>query len=154
MKTGRPRKPKEVLIAQGTYRKHRDVPTLQGVKLTSIPSPPEFLYGRSIDYFKNICNVLLEYDLLTVGDILLITQLAQALQLNENAWDHMKEKEPVQTSATGFHTISGWYSVYEKTSKQIRELSNLFGLNPSAREKFTIKEPDPEENPLRKLMNS
>jgi P27 family predicted phage terminase small subunit len=136
----RPRISNEIKKMQGTYRKDQDHHSMEVDKLNDIPKYPDFLSDKAGEYYQNICAVLIEYDMLTAADNILINQLAIALELNEQAYNEIKAVEPVQTSKTGFHTISGWYSIFDKTSKQIRDLCSSFGFSPAARERLTIKE--------------
>lgn len=148
---GRPRKPKEIKIQQGTLRKDREFQTLEAKKLEIVPDYPVFLSEKAGAYYVNISKVLLELSLLSAADNALICQLSIALELNERAYEEIKLNDPVQTSHTGFHTISGWYSIFDKTSKQVRDLCSSFGLSPASRERFTIKEKESEDD-LTKLL--
>ena len=148
-----PKKPIEIKKLEGTYRKDRDKGRLEVVKLDSIPETPEYLSEVAKDYFVNVCNTLLEYDLLSAADVLLVVQLSQALELQQTAYENIKDGQAVQLSPNKYQTVAGWFSVWEKTSKKIAELSNLFGLNPSAREKFNIQKKEEEIDELQLLLN-
>lgn len=146
------KKPQNVKLLEGTYRKDRDLSGLEFKSVSEIPTVPEYLSDSAKQYFKNICNTLIEYNLLTTADVFIIVQLAEALEIQETAYENIKNGNSVQLSPNGYQTVAGWYSVWEKTSKKIAELSNLFGLNPSAREKFNIKKKEEEINELQNLI--
>jgi P27 family predicted phage terminase small subunit len=147
-----PNKPKEIKKLEGTYRKDRDTDGIKFPKLSELPKPPKELTKIAVGYFVNICLTLLEYGMLTGADVFLIKQLAQSFEINDEAYKNIKNGDAVQTTKNGFTTISAWYSIYDKSSKQIRELCNQFGFSPSARERIKNIKIEEIENAFDKLL--
>jgi P27 family predicted phage terminase small subunit len=152
---GRPKKPRKLKQLQGTLNQTRDKQDSGGLalpELSVLPTPPDYLSDLAKEYFMNVCKTLMEYGLLTGADLFLVVQLAQNLSINQEAYQNIKDGQAVQLSPNKYQTVTGWYSVFDKTSKKIMELSNQFGLNPSARAKFNIQQPEkPDE--LDELLN-
>lgn len=145
---GRPRKPKAQKILEGTYRADRDSNAIPAPIADSVPDAPMILSAEGKRYFRLISRFLSEMNLLSNIDILVIQQLAQAMEINDRAYAEINESGYKQISNSGFETITAAYSVWEKTSKTIRELSNLLGLNPSARERIRIKAKEDDANTI------
>ena len=151
MNKGRPNKPTEIKKLEGTYRADRDKGGLVLPKLSEIPEAPVYLSELGKFYFKNICETLKEFDILTGADIYLVVLLSGNLAINQEALEQIQNKKAVRVAKNGFESIGGWFSVYDKTSKKIMELSNLFGLSPSARERIKMQ-PQKEEDEIDKLI--
>jgi P27 family predicted phage terminase small subunit len=142
---GRNPKPKDQKMLEGTYRKDRDNDGLVAPKLSEVPEAPEHLSDLGKHYFNNVCLTLEELGILTGADIYLVVLLASNLAINQEAIIEIQGKKSVRVAKNGFESTGGWFSVFDKTSKKIMELSNLFGLSPSARERIRMqpkKEPD------------
>ena len=154
MKRGRPAKPKAQKLIEGTYREDRDYGGLPAPVLESIPEPPQHLGQGAKRYFLNICQVLLEMNNLSLSDLVVITQLAQNLEINEMAYESCKDGGYEQVTQNGYGAVTAAFTVYNQTSKTIRELSNLLGLNPSARERIKVKPKENEDNELTKILES
>ena len=153
MPAGRPRKPKAEKKLQGTYRKNQDYDALPAPITNDIPTPPNFLTKNATEYYFSICHTLRDLKILSPADMVVVIQLAQTLDLNERSYlETTKTEGYKQTSATGFETYSAAFSVWEKTSKTIRDLSNMLGLSPAARERIKIKNEDKQENELMKIL--
>ena len=151
MNAGRKPKPNAIKKLEGTYRKDRDNHGLQISTISEIPEAPEYLNEIAKKYFTNVCLTLKELGVLTNADIYLVVLLAQNLTINEQAWEKIKSEDSAQETQNGYTTISGWFSVFDKTNKKIMELSNLFGLSPSARERIRMQ-PKKEEDEIDKLL--
>lgn len=154
MNKGRPRKPQAQKKIEGTYREDRDNNPIPVDYVTTIPEPPKHLSDMAKVYFMNVCNVLLDMNLLSMSDIVIITQLAQNLEINEMAYDSCKNGGYKQTTNNGYGAVTAAFTAFDRTGKTIRELSNQLGLNPSARERIKMKPKDEEEDELHKILSN
>lgn len=153
MERGRPRKPTAQKKLEGTYRKDRENNPMPVQITNEIPEPPAHLSDMAKTYFLNICRTLLDMNNLSLSDYVIITQLAQSLEINELAYASCKNGGYEQTTNNGYGAVTASFTVFDRTSKTIRELSNQLGLNPSARERIKMKPKEDEEDELTKIMS-
>lgn len=148
--------PKEIKKLSGTYRKDRDMDGITLPKLSDLPEPPEILTELGKSFFTNICTVLKEFNLLTGADLFIVTQLAQALEMNNIAYQEITNNDykglTYTNGNTGYSQQTAFYTIWDKTNFRIMGLSSLLGLNPSSREKIKAK-PKDEDDALTLLMN-
>jgi P27 family predicted phage terminase small subunit len=152
MERGRPRKPKNQKLLEGTYRPDRDQVGIVAKVTDTIPAPPDLLSEKAAVYFRSVCEVLKDLNILSTADIVIITQLAQNLEMNWLSYREIVDRGFTQSTATGYEAISPAYTVFEKTNKTIRDLTGLLGLSPAARERIKIKPEEKADDDLTKIL--
>ena len=152
MERGRKRKPRAQKIQEGTYRPDRDYNPLPAPTTKDVPDAPKFLTKRAKEYFKSICGVLADMNILALADIAIITQLAQNLDINEQSYTAMKSGGYSQTTPNGYGAQTADFTVFDKTSKNIRDLCNYLGLSPAARERIKIKPDEKDSDELSMIL--
>ena len=149
---GRNKLPKEIKIAQGTYRKNQEHERIEGSDIKNV-TPPEYLSDNAKKYFNSIVRLCVEQNTMKSQDIFVCVDLAEVLELKEWAINRINEEGKLQTNDAGHQSVHPAVIIYDKTVDKVIKLSSLLGLSPAAREKIRPKVKQ-KENALEKLMSS
>jgi P27 family predicted phage terminase small subunit len=145
MPAGRPRKPVEQKILQGTFRKHRNPEDeAKFSKLQDPPAPPDTLneYGKSL--WNRLASELTAAGVLTTPDLPAFEDLCErygyAKKLREAMGDDLAVFLEEDNSKNK-------YIAYKTEMAAVWVMMAAFGLSPSARNKFGVnKKPDETES--------
>ena len=152
MVMGRPRKPMETKILEGTFRKDRMHVRIEGEKLTEVPEAPKYLNDEQKIHYENVIKGCIELGTMTVHDVYICIEMA--LVIYELIWAtiDINENGRTQLSNNGYEQIRPVCGIRDRALDKFIKLSNLMGMNASAREKLTMDKKEPE-NELTKLLN-
>jgi P27 family predicted phage terminase small subunit len=135
-KAGRPSVPAKIKELSGTVRKDRSREGVEFEKLTIVPKPEVWMDNRAKKYFKNICELLIGKDMLTVANVQLVVIMAQEYATYEEATRELKESGKVFESDKGNLLQSPWVSIRNNAQKNYRDIAGLFGLDPISSQKI------------------
>lgn len=148
MPPGRPRKPKEVKLLEGTYRPNRDPgDRLQYSLLAEIPNPPEELskYGKTaVNEWYFICGELQAANMLQATDLFLISAYCiematyfKCVRLLKSTLTYMTKNGPRKRPEV---------SIKNDSLKAAMQIASKLGFSPTDREKLTSpKKPEPSD---------
>lgn len=134
-KRGRPRKPTEIKIADGTYRKHRDKGRGKEVKqqaLEGIPDPPEHLGETGRVKWIEAASWLLQCGILEPRYLHSLLLYGEAWDRKERAENAVREQGEYLTTFTGGMQKHPAMNVIREAFDQIHKLHGQFGFTPSA----------------------
>lgn len=160
---GRPAKPTELKILQGTARADR-IPKnpIKSQKLTKRPSkiPDTVIEEIGKKKYKEICDILLFEGRLYIPDLELIERYAGAYELYHKAklklkgdgcaFDDMVTTQ-VNQGGSEYETITQWKKIYDQEEKKLSVLANDLGITPKSR---ATTGNVTTGNPLRNLMDA
>ncbi len=145
--TGRPPKPSQLKILQGTYRPDRANPGEIFPDAPNDLSPPEWLSERAQDKWNEIAPLPASNGLLTECDL-------DTLGLYCTTWVNWREAdEAIQrdgnttTAQSGYKQVSPYYTIAKNERAELMRLGDKLGLNPAGRSRIHV-EPKAEEGEL------
>ncbi len=161
---GRPRKPRQLKIIQGTFRADRNPENEPEPDLiVGNIRPPSFLgkYGR--DYWKRTVPKLQETGVLTVADLESLELLVQAYEEYREAHDAVY-RPTLSDGSRGRRTLAEYcrggnsqtlpeLAALRAARAAFRQLAADFGLNPSARNKVSAVPKEAERDIMEELVN-
>lgn len=115
--------------------------------------PPAILGPVGKKHWKEIAPLLVEHDLLTTGDLALLTQLCVAFEIATEARQTMNDEGLFRRDEEGVQRKHPGMQVWRDATATYLRLAGEFGLSPAAREKLGIipdDGPDPYEEYLRR----
>lgn len=148
---GRPNKPKELKVLEGTYRKDRDHGVLQFEKITEIPKPPTHMSRIGKQIFKEITDILISVKILETIDIhtvvMLCEELATYYEMNRKI-----KKVKSHTYRNGANNLvkRPEIAIRNQAMKNATSLMAQLGLTPSMRQKYGFA-PDAEPDQTKKI---
>jgi len=142
-----PRKPTQKKIIQGTFRKDRAPKNEPKPQKSEKEKPPWWLKGHvARKAWRELSIYLKESGLLTKLDEIALLMLVTAYA----KWRKASEKAKIGVYKTdkGYVGFNPMITVEKIYYKQLRDMLNDFGMNPSARSRIDIKEPEGEGDSL------
>ena len=137
---------------EGTYRKSRDVERVLPISpITGIPEPLNALTESQERAYYYLFDLLKESKLVVAVDVVILTQLAIAIDLAEQARQALEQAGTIQTYKTGARAVSPELSVWRQATEVIERLGAKFGLSPKDRNRLleaVKKEEEPILDPL------
>lgn len=161
---GRPRKPRQTKIIQGTFQKCRNPehePEPEKIVASAIPEPPAGLgkWGRS--WWKQICYELTTLGILTKVDIPILQSAAEAWEIMRDCWDIIyRDSDSGKLRPLSDYMEERKFSrklmpelvSYENSTTRYVALCNQLGLSPVARNKISVSEPPKDVDPMEALL--
>jgi len=142
----RPRKPTNLKIMQGTYRKDRANPNEPEPKIC-IPDPPGFLTDRALEEWHRIAPELETMGLLSQVDSMALAAYCAAVSRLWLAEEQLKVEGLTVTNERGRTIKNPLVDVANAAAKQISMFASQFGMSPSTRSGVKAQLPE-KENPL------
>jgi P27 family predicted phage terminase small subunit len=134
MGAGRTSLPATVKALQGTDRKDRQKEGVKFSTISEVPKPELWLDNRAKKYFRNLCQLLIDKQLLTDGNVGHALIMAQELSTYEEACREIKRKGMIQRMTTKggdtYEQASPWVAIRNTAQKNYRDYASLFGLDP------------------------
>lgn len=148
---GRPNKPKELKILEGTYRKDRDHGVLQFEKITEIPKPPTHLSRIGKQIWKEVTDILISVKILETIDIHTVAILCEELATYYEMTRKIK-KVKSHTYRNGANNLvkRPEIAIRNQAMKNATTLMAQLGLTPSMRQKYGFT-PDEEQEQTKKI---
>lgn len=147
---GRPRKPQEQKILEGTDRHDRTLEnTMTPPRPENLPTAPKEMDAETAANFNRMSEMLFNCRVLKVSDFEALVQLARSITTMNTAFEEMNGNEVVKTKS-GQLMRNPWTAVYNDAFTRFKEMASRFGLTPSDRQKI-IAEPIKKENSLESL---
>jgi P27 family predicted phage terminase small subunit len=160
MTRGRPRKPTEVKIAQGTNRPDRDM----SIKMNEgIPDPPGYMSAQALIHWDRCVAACRKVRTLTEADGDALAMLCVSFEEWKAADIIVRDEGEIcrvqHTSKKGVTSEGGAYqhpavgirtNAWKKIVKMLRE----FGLTPSARAGMKMAAHEKEENPIAEALKA
>ncbi|GAB3511645.1 P27 family phage terminase small subunit [Emticicia fontis] len=160
---GRPAKPSELKVLQGTARADRMPKNpIKSQRLLKRPNkiPDTVITEVGKKKFKEICDILLFEGRLFIPDLELIERYAGAYEMyhkakfklegNDYPFENMVIEQTNQAGSS-YETLTQWKKVYDQEEKKLSVLANDLGLTPKSR---ATTGNGNSGNPLRSLMDA
>ena len=150
MAKGRPQTSIDEKRLAGTLRADRLKNGISFTLISKIPEPPKYIGATAKTYYTNLCNMLIEKNMLYNSDVHLLIQLAVEQETYEQACGKLKtaSSKVKQVGKDNYEQQSPWIGLRNNAAKNIREIGALFGLDPLSRTKFAPQGPEKESNPF------
>lgn len=145
----RPRKPTNLKLIQGTYRKSRENPNEPQPEIC-IPEPPGFLTDRALEEWHRIAPILESMGLLSKVDSMALAAYCAAVARLWLAEEQLKVEGLTVTNERGRRIKNPLVDVANAAAKQISMFASQFGMSPSTRSGVKAMQPE-KENPLAKF---
>ncbi|GAB4277836.1 MAG: hypothetical protein Kow0029_20720 [Candidatus Rifleibacteriota bacterium] len=146
----RPKKPTNLKILQGTYRKGRANKNEPKPEIC-IPEPPGFLTDRALEEWHRIAPILEEMGLLSKVDSMALAAYCAAVARLWLAEEQLKIEGLTVTNERGRRIKNPLVDVVNSAAKQISMFASQFGMSPSTRGNVQAEKPDDDYNPLSKF---
>jgi len=145
MNRGRPRKPRSVKEAQGTFRADRDL----SIDVASgIPDPPSYMSEPALTHWDRMVQAAQKVRVLTEADGDALAMLCVAFEEWKNADIIVRDEGEVCDSVKGGKYQHPAVGIRSNAWKKIVRMLREFGLTPSARAGMKIAANGEEENPI------
>ena len=166
MAGGRPRKPRQAKIIQGTFRKDRNpgrepMPSV----LPTAPKPPAGMNRWARRFWKELISELMDQNLVTKIDLVTLEMCCDAYGMYREAKDAIFHPRDAKTGKRLRRTLSQY--LVGKNSQTMPEMTTMktgwqlykvymieFGLSPASRNRIHL--PGPKEagqDPMEKILN-
>jgi P27 family predicted phage terminase small subunit len=146
----RPRKPTNLKIIQGTYRKSRENPNEPQPKIC-IPEPPEFLNDKALEEWHRIAPELKRLGLLSQVDCMALAGYCAAVSRLWQAEEQLKSEGLTVTNERGRRIKNPLVDVANAAAKQISMFASQFGMSPATRANVKPDKTEEKEHPLAKF---
>ena len=144
MSRGRPSKPTQLKVLQGTFRKDRDDHGASSAKPVGVPKCPAWLSKQAKKYWKEVGPELAKSGLISTLDGAAFATLCDSVGLYEEVTRKIESLEDLaDTTPNGMGIQSVCFQIRNKLIEQIRALSSDFGLTPVSAGK--IKAPEQKQ---------
>lgn len=160
MAAGRPKKPTEIKLLEGTAREDRELKNqMMPSKISHAPSPPTWMSKDAKKEWKATCQDLIELDMLYRVDLGLLAAYCVEMSNYIDAVKKLKDPEIgyvtyiTREDGTKYPILSPWNTVKNQSLKNAMGIANQFGFTPSARTKISAT-PKDEESAFDKMLNS
>jgi P27 family predicted phage terminase small subunit len=147
---GRPRKPTELHVLNGTFRDDRHGGTVQAPP--GIPEPPGGLSEGALAEWERIVPVLTALGLITLADRSTLAAYCCVYARWHQAEQELAKNGPVYKTSEGNMAQSPWLWVANKALDQLRTYAGLFGLSPSSRASLKTTPPDDASDPMAEFL--
>ena len=114
--------------------------------------PPAILGRHGKKYWRDVAPILIEYKLLTVGDLGAFTNLCVAWEMAMEALQTIKDEGLFRQDENNVTRKHPAHQIWRDSLSQYMKLAREFGLTPAAREALQLEpvEEDPYEQYLKK----
>ena len=130
---GRPKKPANLKVLQGTYRPARTNPGGVFPELTDNLQAPEWLPKEARDKWNQLAPTLQRNGLLTECDLDTLTLYCQTWVRYLEAEDKLQTEGSTTTAASGYTQVSAWVTIAKNARSDLLMFGDRLGLSPSAR---------------------
>jgi P27 family predicted phage terminase small subunit len=137
---GRNTKPEELKVLEGTFRKDRQNQNrVIGEKLDYVPDSPDYLTKDQKTHYENVVNTCIELGIMTIHDVYICIETA--VVIDELIWSikDINDNGRVQITQSGYEQVRPICGIRDRALDKFIKLSNLMGMNASAREKLTVE---------------
>jgi len=147
MARGRKKQPDAILKVKGTFRKHREVKTIELKPINSLPACPDWLNNTGKQIYRTQGPSLMKIKQLTDYNL---STFVTYCQLTGKLFELEKELETLKKGSYSTHdkdtldTIMSMERLSTNLVKNIRSLASEFGLTPAS-SKFLPK-PEKEQS--------
>lgn len=145
MNRGRPRKPRSVKEAQGTYRPDRDMSISLG---EGVPEPPSYLSDQALIHWDRMVQAAQKVRVLTEADGDALAMLCVAFEEYKAADIIVRDEGEICESDKGGKYQHPAVGIRSNAWKKIVRMLREFGLTPSARAGMKMAAHGEEENPI------
>jgi len=160
---GRPKKPTNLKLIQGTHRKDR-VPEHEPEpeKVSEVPRPPSYLSKHAKKLWKTLAEELVEKGILTVVDLPALEVCCEAYGQYRAAQEAVFRPVDPKTGKRTKRTLSEYmkgrnsqtmpeYSSMTKAFYYFKAYLIEFGLTPASRGRIDLPDSGEEEDPMKRL---
>ncbi|HNZ69501.1 MAG TPA: P27 family phage terminase small subunit [Prolixibacteraceae bacterium] len=133
---------------RGSYRADRmKQGQITGEPITQVPDPPAWLDDPAKVIFREAATLIMAQKKLFASDLNLIAIYSFELWVYQTAVEKLKDPAShVMTTATGYEQVAPWVSIRNQAAKNVRDIGQLYGLDPVSRAKLGIRErQEPDE---------
>ena len=128
---GRPRKPPQLKVLEGTFRKDRDSQAANSEKPIGAPACPVWLPKSAKKYWKQIAGELEKSGLISCLDIAAFSAHCDSFGKFEEVTRKLKNLEDmVDETPNGLMIQSALFTIRNKLWDQVMKSANEFGLTP------------------------
>jgi P27 family predicted phage terminase small subunit len=160
----KPRKPRELKVIQGTFRKGENPKNEPSPsKLLEEPKAPSHLNRWGKDAWKKITKELIRLKMLTEIDLFALELACDSYGLYRELKDaitHTIDEDGNRIRCSVADYLSGRnsqtmpeYAVMKNSLEKYRSLVTEFGLTPASRNRIDLPEPKESEDPMESLVN-
>jgi P27 family predicted phage terminase small subunit len=143
MPAGRPRKPTHLKVLQGTFRKDRAPKREPKPKVgAKPPTPPSYLGALARAEWRRLAPRLHKLGLLTEVDRSKFAMYSQAYARWQEAEKVITEQGMTFMTEKGYVVQRPEVAIALKQCKMAKELGGEFGLDPAARSRIDVPEPE------------
>lgn len=144
MPAGRPRKPTQMHIAEGTFRADRALPEeMMPRKLSFAPSPPELLSTRAKRLWHSVCAELAELEMLFRVDIEIVAQYCVETDSYWTAVEMLQKYGATQVMYTktgdSYEIPSPWIKIKDSHFKNSNQIAIQLGFTPVGRTRIAAQ---------------
>lgn len=143
------RKPDELKIIEGTFRRDRSNPDAPTVP-AGIPEAPAWLSERATELFAQLCVVLDSLNIASPADAAMIALLASRLEEIEILTATIEDQGRTYQGESGLWKARPEVSQRNEAMRHCHALLSEFGLSPATRNRVTATKPA-EQNPFSAL---
>jgi P27 family predicted phage terminase small subunit len=148
MPGGRPRKPDEVKILEGTFRQDRDGDPSASVVADGIPEPPAHLKGDALKFWSEVVPGLIAAGLAKERDATQLTFMC-TWYVRARRYEKAADKMPCTHKRLASMTM-----LANMAWKAFDRLASRFGLTPSDRAKLRIEQAPKKQGVMSRRRNA
>lgn len=133
------KKPKSIAEKDlaGTVRPSRRKTGLPPDLLGETPEPPEWLNPEAQEIFLAVCDILKSKRILDRADINLVAIYSHEYWTYQTAVKNLSRAgSHIVRSQSGYEQPSPWVAIRNQAQKNVRDIGQLFGLDPLNRNRF------------------
>ena len=145
---GRPRKPAEVKLIQGTFRKHREPEQPPDVEPAENIDPPRHLDGLALQTWQWAAPLLRDARILSNSDMRALECYCLAYQTMRTAHADLEDRGNVLERETGVPLKNPSATVWKDAMAELRYYSAILGLDPASRGRLNVAKQKPQGNPF------
>jgi len=163
---GRPTKPTQLKVVQGTYREDR-IPENepQPEKVASVPKPPAYLTKYAKELWKDLADELIAQSMLTILDMPALEACCEAYGQYRAAHEAVFRPKDPETGKQRDRTLAEYmkernsqtmpeYTAMTKAFNTLKAYLIEFGMTPASRGRISIpNSPEEETNTMERLHN-
>ena len=129
-------------VISGTVQKCRIKKQLNFEPLREIPAPMDKLGPVGLEFYGYVCEILMNNNMLTTGDIIPITDAAFWWELSCMSKQEIRTNGYFQISPNGFTSKTAAFQVLTDASKALSAFYKSYGLNFAVRSKLDMPKPE------------
>lgn len=149
---GRKKKPTELKIIEGTYRKDRDNPLAPKVT-GDLVSPPSYFSEAQSEVWKYAIENAPK-GLLKKLDISILEIWVTAYVTYRESYAMVQEMGQVVTSPSGYPIVNPYLSNMNKQASIMMKAASELGFTPTSRSKVSIEQESVEDDPWAMIANA